>query len=254
MNKLKIRLIITMTLAILLWSCECPTDIDPDNTVILPTKFANMLFINAMPETNLNRLVVLSASKVLDTVDIISYSNAEDKRTIYKDYEAVGITVNGEKNTVRLISEENPTKLLFNDVLNIDKNKHYTFIAYGADEDVQSIIVRDNIDEPKAENIYYRCFNVSPDAPLMYINVSTEGYSRDFTLYSGEFSDIAASPSGVYTITVTSADSTINNAEIPNIQFSKGKINNILFKGYFKRKNADNKNEISIVTAGYPYK
>jgi hypothetical protein len=85
------------------------------------------------------------------------------------------------------------------------------------------------------------------------MTVSTEGYSRNFSLGSGEASEIANSPSGNYTITLTSADSTIKNSQIQNVKFSKGKINNVIFRGNFKETSV-NPREVIIVTGNYPFK
>jgi len=236
-----------LTLAILLLGCECPTDIDTP-TIIKPTIFANILFVNAMPEQNLNKLYVLSASKVIEGIDTISYSDTLDRSFLTKLYRSVGVIVGGKKNTLRLAKTEGDTlRLLFNTILNIEKNKSYTFIAYGGEESIQSLMVTDSIENLQPENIYIRCFNVSPDAPVMYITVSTEMYSRSFSLASGQVSDIANSPSGDYTITLTSADSTIKNLQIPNVKFQKGRINNVIFRGNFKN-TVVNAREVIVVT------
>ncbi|MFH1049641.1 MAG: DUF4397 domain-containing protein [bacterium] len=246
---------LTLTLAILLLSCECPTDIDTP-TVIKPTIFANVLFINAMPEPNLDSLIVLSSSKIIEFIDTIYYKENSNNSILFKEYFPVGIMVAGEKNTLRLAKTEraipkDTLRFLFNSVLNIQKDSNYTFIAYGDEESVQSIMVKDNITNPMKENIYIRCFNVSPDAPVMHITANTDLYSVSFSLASGEVSDIANSPSGEYTITLTSADSSIKNLRIPNVQLSKGKINNVIFRGNFHN-TAINRREVIVVTGNYP--
>ncbi len=248
--------ILILTLAILLLSCECPTNLDTP-TIIKPTVFANILFINAMPEQNLNELFVLSSSKIIERIDTISYKDSLNRRFLFHDYRSVGVMVGGNKNTLRLAKTEpgpqgDTLKLLFNSILNIQKDSNYTFIAFGDEESIQSILVKDNIDHPKEENIYIRCFNVSPDAPVMHLTISTEFYSRSFSLASGEVSDIASSPIGDYTISITSADSTINNSQIKNVKFSKGKINNVIFRGKY-RDNSLNSREVIVVTGDYPY-
>jgi|GEM_PF-5908293 len=254
--KIKILRNLLLTLAILTMGCECPTNID-DSTVIKPTVYANMLFINAMPEQNLNQLFVLSTSKVVERVDTIYYDSLRLFTPYYLDYLPLGIKIAGKKNTLKLAKTErnalgDTIKILFNSVLSIDKDSHYTFIAYGAEESVQSILLKDDLSNPKPENTYIRCINVSPDAPIMYLTITTEGYSRSFSLASGNASEIANSPSGDYTLTLTSGDSSIKNLNISNVKFSKGKINNVIFRGAFKGTSV-NPREVIIVTGNYPY-
>ena len=113
-------------------------------------------------------------------------------------------------------------------------------------------MVKDYLKDPKEENIYIRCFNVSPDSPIININAKTENYDEDFPLASGEASEIKAAPVGVYTINIKSEELD-TDFDIKNIILSKGKINNIIFKGYAKR-NHPNKWEVNIITSNYPFK
>jgi len=250
--KLKKTWFFIMTLAILQMSCECPTDIDTP-TIIKPTIFANVLFINAMPEMNLNKLYVLSSSKIIEGIDTVSYTDSLKRTFLNKEYRPVGVMVGGKKNILRLAKTEADTlRLLFNCVLNIEKDKYYTFVAYGDEASVQSIIVNDNLTNPKEENIYIRCFNVSPKAPVMHITVSTEKYSSSVSLASGEYSEIANSPLGDYTINITSADSTIKNYQLDNVKFTPGRINNVIFRGNYSGATV-NIREAIVVTGDYPF-
>jgi hypothetical protein len=253
----KVKQVLIAMLAILSMSCECPTDIKSP-TIIKPTVFANVLFINAMPEQNLNTLYVLSSSKIVERLDTIIYNDSSQSLIKLKNYIPVGVMVGDKKNTLKLAKTERTAqgdtlKLLFNNVLNIKKDSNYTFIAFGAEESVQSLMIKDYIEKPQESNIYIRCINVSPDAPTIYFTISTEGYTRKFNLSSGEYSELANSPAGDYSISLTSADSTIKNSSYEKLKLAKGKINNIIFRGNFKGTSV-NPRELIIVTGNYPLK
>jgi hypothetical protein len=250
----KIKFLSILTLAIYILSCECPVNVDPEDKIVKPTEYGNMLFINAMPETYLDSLYVTSNSSepTLERVDTIYYNPPKIQINRYKNYRPIGLKYGNRKNVLRIIVPKDST-LLFNNVLDIKKDSNYTFIAFGKDNSLQSVLMKDYIKNPLKDNIYIRCVNVSPDAPKIHFNVNTEKYSQHFSLNSGEFSDIAAAPSGDFYIELTSADSVLVNTRISGFTLSKGKVNNIIFRGYYKKEHI-NSREIIIVTGDYPFK
>lgn len=220
----KIIIIFFATLAILITGCECVTNI-PGEQIIKPTEFAKIVFINAIPEYDFDTLYVYSASQIIGLKDTIEF-NQNDKY----EYKEVGIKVGGQKNSLRLV-EPKDSLVIFNSILNLEKNHKYTFFAYGIGNDIQSILLEDTIQQYVETNVYLRCINISPDLPETLIRIETEGYSRDFYLSSGDYSEIASLPSGNYTIFVSTNDSLFTTT-INNVKFDKGKINNVILEGY----------------------
>jgi len=216
--------ILIITLAVFIVGCECVTNI-PTEKIIKPTEFAKILFINAIPETDYDTLLVYSASKVIGLVDTIEFNQMD--KYVYKE---VGLRVGGQKNAVKLIEPKNSITI-FHSLLNLEKNHKYTFFAYGIGGDIQSLMLKDTIKQYDPTNVYLRCVNISPDLPKTLIRIETEGYSRGFNLSSGEYSEIATLPSGVYTVSVVTKDSTFN-ISLDNIKFAKGKITNVILEGY----------------------
>jgi hypothetical protein len=227
MIKIKI-FVITFALAILSWSCECVVDSDP-NAIITPTEFANVLFINTMPNPSMKDLYVYSSSKYIKYLDTINntWTNLE------KDYKKVGLMVAGVKNIIRIVNAKDTNETFFNSVLNLSKDSNYTFVAYGKDKNVQSIMKNDYLKNYISDNVYMRCYNASADAPELLINIMTEGFSKDFQLKSGKASELSALPNGIYTIRIRSIDSVFSTTYF-EIKFSQGKINNLIFKGSYK--------------------
>ena len=224
MFKKKIIILIA-TLAILLIACECVTNV-PTDQIIKPTEFAKILFINAIPELDYDTLNVYSASRIIGLIDTIEF-NREGKY----EYKDVGLIVGGQKNAIRLVKPKD-SLVIYNCLLDVEQDHKYTFFAYGIGNDIQSRMLRDTINQFEPTNVYLRCINISPDSPEALIRVETEGYSRDFNLSSGEFSEIATLPSGNYTIYFSTKDSTFNTT-VNNVKFGKGKINNVILEGYY---------------------
>lgn len=235
-------ILLSITLAILSWSCECVVESDP-KAIITPTEFANVLFINAMPSKDMKELLVFSSSKYVKRIDTIS----NNWTNLVKEYKKVGIMVAGVKNSIKIVNTADTNTNLFNSVVNLKKDSNYTFVAYGKDKNIQTIIKSDYLRNYNQDNIYLRCYNASADSPELTISFTMEGFSKVFVIKSGQASELSALPNGYFNVRVRSADS-LFNALYPSISFSQGKLSNFVIKGSYKEVDI----QYGIVTAEIP--
>ncbi len=221
-------LIILIPLAIIIYACECVVDNDTEK-IITPTEFANIVFINAVSDIELSNILVYSASKILQRLDTIE----SNWNKFEAEYKKVGIKVANNKNNLKLVNFYDTTQILFNSVLDIQKDSNYTFVAFGKNKYIQSIFVSDYIETYNPDNIYFRFFNAVSDSPTLTVEVESEGYLNKFSIEAGKATQIFALPNGKFKITLLSADSLYMKV-YRDLSFEQGKMNNFILKGIYK--------------------
>ncbi len=223
---MKLRIItLSLFLAAFLFACENTCDSGGPRE-IEPTEFANLLFLNCAPEVELSEIGVVAGNRSV-------------KHTFYRssppyEYSKIGSRVGQNKNTIRLFSHTgDDSTLIYNSSIDIEEDSSFTLIIFGLNDGIRTLFLNDNLKDISETNVYLRAANVSPDSPLFYISIFNDYFSKDFELKSGEASRIAALPTGEYTVKLTSADSSYM-ANYKKIEFQKGKINNLILRGFFQ--------------------
>ncbi len=199
-------------------ACTCVTDINTPRDVV-PTEFANILFINSHPDME-NMRIKLNGKVFIDQL------NYKVQDTNYRKSDIGNIDLE--------IFDLKDTSLVYRSYVNLKKEQSYTIVFYGSNKRVEEIYLEDTLSSLIHSNSYFRTFHLSPDAPNVIVELKDAfGNSINQALSYHEKSNIAAFPTGPLEINIYDSTKTELYMKLPAIEFKPGTFYKILLRGYF---------------------
>jgi Domain of unknown function (DUF4397) len=201
--------------SLLFYGCECVPGIDTPK-VIEPVDFANVLFINAMPD--------------VDVVDVWSTDHLVLGNLSYDNNQNIYKKIGAGSSNIKFIVQKD-SSIIFNSTTELQKDENYTFIGYGRNDRIKGMLMSDSIDSYSANNAYIRFAHVSDDAPAVKFIISSYPINPalDYGLYSG----IYPVPIGKYSISVNDTLTNSTLAKIDTLDIKAGSLYNLILRGHF---------------------
>jgi len=218
--KFKLFLIVLYLPLFFLISCECVTKIDTPK-VIEPTDFANVMFINAIPE--IDSVDICTADK------IISRNLRYDSASVEYKVIASGIS------SIRIQSNKD-SSIYYNTMLELKKDEHYTFFAYGTRNRVNGLLISDSIGQVVPTNAYVRFVHLSKDAPEVVF--AFDSYQINQPVKYKSYTKFMPIPTGVFTLIINDSGNGSEITKVENYNFKPGKYYNLLLKGFYIQPNS----------------
>jgi hypothetical protein len=130
--------------------------------------------------------------------------------------------------------------VLFNSVMELEKAKPYTFLAYGTQSRVQGMLLHDTIPDYSVNNSYFRFVNLANgtlanDSDKTYIMFRIKGtYAISMIQPFKSASKFYPSYSGVYSIDILNAMNDSLLITKRNMSLEPGKSYTFVLRGYYK--------------------
>ena len=204
----------TVLIAVFFVSCECVPDINTPK-VITPDQYANILFSNCNSNFDLLKFKT-------DGGNVFNSYYLENK-SIYQQ------VIPGLAN-VNIFTYGD--SVLFNSVMDLQKAKPYTFIAFGSQDRVQGMMLDDTIAAYSNSNAYFRCVNLANESPYIMFKVNGT-YSIPIVQPFRSSSKFYPTYSGVYNIEILNATTDSLMMSYRNLTLLPGIAYTFVLRGYF---------------------
>lgn len=161
---------------------KCPTEIG-ENVISYPVEFANVMFVNLLPE---HEKVNIRTYYISDSIDNLRSANS--------DFEYIKI---GSGDNYIQVIDPATKKVLANRPVYYTKENYYSCFLYGRGEKIDAMALDDEVANYSEHNVYIRAVNLNPDYQNIVIKgkdgfplsiaASFPGYSEYVTSYSGSY-------------------------------------------------------------------